>query len=106
MHHRCRIAAVATVRVRLLAWRAQAHDGACMRSRKTSVERIRHVSISIDGVDGEEWAQRIGRLSADERTRRIDAVNVLLSQPDEISDPLESELYVLRSELQRPDTAD
>lgn len=59
----------------------------------------------MDDITGDEWQQRIGMLSTGERMRRMEAVNVLLGQPDEISDPLESELYVLRSELRRPDTA-
>lgn len=58
----------------------------------------------MDIVAGEEWAKRAGRLGAGERARRLEAVEVLLAQTDEISDPLESELYVLRDQLRRPHT--
>lgn len=57
--------------------------------------------MSISETAGEEWAQRIERLGAQERERRVQAVNVLLGQPDEISDGLEAELYVLRTQLTR-----
>lgn len=50
-------------------------------------------------VIGEEWAKRVQRLGPDERARRAEAVRVLLDQPNEISDPLESELYILRGQL-------
>lgn len=54
--------------------------------------------MSID-VTGEQWARRVQRLSKDERAQRTEAVRVLLDKPDEISDPLESELYVLLDQL-------
>lgn len=53
----------------------------------------------VDGAAGEEWARRVGMLSEQERARRLDAVNVLLSQPDDLCVALESELHVLRSRL-------
>ena len=47
----------------------------------------------------EEWARNVARLSKAERTRRITAVNALLDAAESISDPLESELLVLRDAL-------
>lgn len=52
--------------------------------------------ISMNDVAGEERARRVRRLGEEERARRLRAVEVLLG---EISDPLESELYVLRTQL-------
>lgn len=51
----------------------------------------------------QEWAQRVRALGAEARARRIQAVNVLLDQPDDLSTPLESELHILLGELQ-PET--
>ncbi|MBO0821308.1 MAG: hypothetical protein J2P26_10705, partial [Nocardiopsaceae bacterium] len=55
--------------------------------------------MSTSEVAGEEWAKRVQRLSAAERDQRLQAVAVLLGQPDDISDGLESELYVLQEQL-------
>ena len=55
--------------------------------------------ISTSDVAGEEWARRVRRLGEEERARRLQAVEVLLGAPDEICGPLESELYVLRTQL-------
>lgn len=51
----------------------------------------------------EEWAQKTAALDTTERTRRINAATVLLANPDEISDPLESELLVLLDALRGTD---
>lgn len=59
------------------------------------------MSTSMNEVTGEEWARRVQGLGEDERARRLQAVNVLLAEVDEISDPLESELYILRTQLDR-----
>lgn len=53
----------------------------------------------IYGAAGEEWARRVRRLGAQERERRLEAVNVLLGQPEDLCAPLESELYILRAQL-------
>jgi hypothetical protein len=50
-------------------------------------------------VDGEEWAQRVRRLSPEEREERLQHVNALLAAPEDISDPLETELYILHEQL-------
>lgn len=61
------------------------------------------MSTSMSEVADEEWAQRVQGLDEDERARRLQAVNVLLAHPDDLSTPLESELYVLRSQLEGRD---
>lgn len=47
----------------------------------------------------EEWARNVARLGEAERTRRINAVTVLLDAALDVSDPLESELLVLLDAL-------
>lgn len=47
----------------------------------------------------EEWARKTTELGPAERMRRLAAATVLLENPDEISDPLESELRVLLDAL-------
>jgi hypothetical protein len=49
----------------------------------------------------EQWAQLVLGLGPDERARRTQAVDILLDKPEEISDPLETELYLLRDQLQK-----
>lgn len=42
----------------------------------------------MSDVAGEEWARRVRVLGEDERARRLRAVEVLLGEVDEISDPV------------------
>lgn len=60
------------------------------------------MSIEVNDVadDNGQWARRVRELSPAERARRLDAVSALLVQPDDISDILETELYILRDRLQ------
>lgn len=53
----------------------------------------------IDEVADQDWAQRVASLSPTERTRRTEAVDILLGQPEDISDIIETELYILRDRL-------
>lgn len=50
-------------------------------------------------VAGTEWVQRVQRLSLAEREQRVQHVDALLAEAEDISDPLESELYILRDQL-------
>lgn len=59
----------------------------------------REMSINMNDVTREPWAQRVSGLSEGERERRIEAVDLLLDQPDDLSTPLETELYILRDYL-------
>lgn len=59
------------------------------------------MSTSMNEVAGEEWAQRVRGLGEDERVRRLAAVNVLLAEPEDLCSALESELYVLRTQLRQ-----
>lgn len=61
------------------------------------------MSINLNDVGGEEWARRVQGLGEEERARRLQAVEDLLADPEGISDPLESELYVLRAQLRGQD---
>lgn len=56
----------------------------------------------MNDVTGEEWAKRIQRLAPDERAARMAAVNTLLAQPEDLCAALETELYILRDQLQPP----
>jgi hypothetical protein len=55
--------------------------------------------INGNDVVNEEWAVQARALSATEKTRVLEAVNVLLGLPHAISDPHETELYILRDVL-------
>lgn len=50
-------------------------------------------------VTDAEWARQVRELGTTERTRRIDAVTVLLDEPSGLSVPLESELHILLTHL-------
>lgn len=56
----------------------------------------------MNEVADEQWAKRVQRLAPAERTRRLQAVEILLAEPDDLSNPLESELYILRDQLRGP----
>lgn len=45
------------------------------------------------------WEDKVKQLSPDERTRRTQAVDILLGEPQELNDVLESELWTLREVL-------
>lgn len=58
----------------------------------------------LPSVSDTKWAKLVRGLSATERAKRLDAVEILLADPDATSDPLESELYILRDQLQGADS--
>lgn len=55
---------------------------------------------TVDNVSDTEWATRLRALGADERARRLELANGLLAHPEDISTPLETELYILCEQLQ------
>lgn len=61
------------------------------------------METSMDGVAGQEWAQRVRKLSPQERARRLEAVEILLAEPDDLCGALESELYALQGQLKGQD---
>lgn len=55
---------------------------------------------SADSPAEAKWVNRLKQLSPAERERRTQAVDILLGEPQELNDVLESELWVLREVLQ------
>jgi len=58
------------------------------------------MTSTADSPAEQEWANKIKHLSPGERERRTAAVDILLDQPEELNDALESELWTLRDYLQ------
>jgi hypothetical protein len=50
-------------------------------------------------VTGTDWARQVQGLGAAERERRAGLVDGLLAEPEDLSDGLETELYILREVL-------
>jgi hypothetical protein len=57
-------------------------------------------AYDVSNVNDTKWATRVRALSADERTNRLELANGLLAHPEDISTPLETELYILCEQLQ------
>lgn len=56
----------------------------------------------MNEIADQEWVKRLRGLDPAERSRRLEAVQILLAEPDQLSTPLEAELYILRDELRGP----
>lgn len=58
------------------------------------------MTSTSDNPDQKERAKRIEQLSPVERQNRTQAVDTLLSAPEDLNSALESELWTLREQLQ------
>jgi hypothetical protein len=56
------------------------------------------VAMAAAGA-GRDWARRVQQLGAAERERRKGLADALLAEPEDLSDGLETELYILREAL-------
>jgi ribosomal 30S subunit maturation factor RimM len=68
-------------------------------NRRERGEKGNAMTINGHDVSNEEWAVRAKALDPNEKARMLQAASVLLSQPEAISDPHETELYILQDLL-------